>query len=88
MPTRGDARLAPDLGVDIVSPNERPGARLSRVGDWLEAGRSLPWAIDPERRAAYVYRANGTRTIVGEASALEGAGARPGWRCSLDERPR
>lgn len=88
MPTRGDARLAPDLGVEIMSPNDRLGERLARVGERLEAGTSLVRAIEPERRAAYVYCADGTLTLVGEASALEGEGAPPGWRCTLDERLR
>ncbi|MCC6931013.1 MAG: Uma2 family endonuclease [Gemmatimonadaceae bacterium] len=85
VPSRGYAKVAPDLVIEIVSPNDRPGELLAKVGDWLQAGTLLAWVIDPKRRAAFVYRADGSISFVGEQGALEGEDVLPGWRCALEE---
>lgn len=82
---RGYAQLAPDLAVVIRSSGERAGEQLAKVGDLLEAGTPLVWVIDPERREAHVYRADGSVAIVGEHDTLEGEEVLPGWRCDLAE---
>lgn len=53
----GFAELAPDLAVEVLSPGDRAGDILAKVADWLNAGTSLVWVIDPARRLARVYRA-------------------------------
>ena len=62
--TRGYPALAPDLVVEVLSPDDRPGEVLAKVGDWLSAGCRLVWVVDPERRVARVYRHDGSETIV------------------------
>lgn len=79
----GFAERAPDLAVEVLSPGDRPGDVLGKVGDWLNAGTSLVWVIDPERRLARVYRANGSESIVNEHGALEGEASLPGLTMSL-----
>lgn len=76
--------LAPDLVVEVLSPNDRPGEVLAKVADWLEAGSRLVWVIDPERRVARIYRADGTETSLGEAEQLNGEDILPGFSCTLD----
>jgi Uma2 family endonuclease len=75
--------FAPDLVVEVLSPNDRPGEVLAKIGDWLDAGARLVWAIDPERRLARVYRADGTERILEETSELLGEDVLPGFRCTL-----
>jgi Uma2 family endonuclease len=48
----GFADFPPDLAVEILSPGDRPGEVLAKVGDWLNAGTRLVWVIDPARRGA------------------------------------
>ena len=79
----GFASLAPDLVVEVRSPRDRPGEVLAKVGDWLSAGTRLVWVIDPERRAARVYRADGSETLIAEDGALSGEDVVPGFTCSL-----
>jgi Uma2 family endonuclease len=79
----GYLELAPDLVVEVLSHNDRPGAALAKVGDWLDAGTRLIWVIDPERRIARIYRQNGTESLVSENDALEGEEVLPGFRCVL-----
>lgn len=76
---------APDLAVEVLSPNDRPGEVLTKVGDWLEAGARLVWIIDPARRVARVYRADGSDAVVREDEALVGEDVLPGYSCLLRE---
>ncbi|MGH7529309.1 MAG: Uma2 family endonuclease, partial [Gemmatimonadales bacterium] len=75
--------LAPDLVVEVVSHNDRPGETLGKVGDWLEGGARLVWVIDPARRLARIYRADGTETVLGEAERLDGEDVLPGFTVEL-----
>lgn len=50
IPKQGYAELAPDLVGEILSPSDRPGDVLEKVGQWLSAGGRLVWVLDPERR--------------------------------------
>ena len=81
----GYAAVAPDLVVEILSPSDRPGAVLDKVGQWLSAGVRLAWVIDPTRQQTRVYRADGTVAIIGPDDALDGEDVLPGFRCPLGE---
>jgi Uma2 family endonuclease len=79
----GYAPVAPDLVVEIVSPGDRPGELLAKVGQWLGAGSRLVWVIDPSRVHAVVYRPNGDMVIVGADDHLDGEDVLPGFRCAI-----
>jgi Uma2 family endonuclease len=81
--SRGFVDLAPDLVVEVLSPDDRPGETLAKVGDWLQAGTRLVWVIDPERRTARIHRADGSVTSVTEAGELSGEEVLPGFACPL-----
>ncbi len=75
----GYPALAPDLVVEVLSPTDRPAEVLGKVADWLSAGTRLVWVVDPERRLARIYRADGTEQIVTAEQALEGEEVVPGF---------
>ncbi len=82
-PIPGFLELAPDLVVEVLSPGDRPGETLTKVGDWLEGGARLVWVIDPDRRLARVYRQDGTETIIREDEQVDGEDVLPGFTCRL-----
>jgi Uma2 family endonuclease len=82
---RGFARFAPNLVVEVLSPSDRSAELLEKVADWLNGGAELVWVIDPERREARVHRANGTSSVIAEASALDGEDVLPGFVCPLSQ---
>jgi Uma2 family endonuclease len=75
--------FAPDLVAEVLSHNDRPGEVLAKIGDWLDAGARLVWVIDPERRLARVYRADGTEYLLDETGQLLGEDVLPGFICTL-----
>src|SRR5438552_2431016 len=79
----GFPELAPDLVVEVLSPSDRAGEILAKVADWLSAGTSLVWVVDPERRLARVYRHDGSETIVPSDGPLDGEHVVPGFSCPL-----
>jgi Uma2 family endonuclease len=79
----GFPEFAPDLVALVLSPGDRPGEILAKVGDWLEAGTRLVWVIDPERRLARVYRQDGSETSLTEEQQLDGEDVLPGFACRL-----
>jgi len=83
IPRRGYAPFAPELAAEVLSPDDRPGEVLSKVGDWLDAGVHIVWVIDPARREARIYRADGTQSTIGESNALDGETVLPGFSCRL-----
>jgi Uma2 family endonuclease len=82
-PPRGFAELAPDLAVEVLSPDDRPGEVLAKVGDWVNAGARLVWVVDPIRVIARVYRADGSESILGATDALRGEAVLPGFEHRL-----
>lgn len=80
----GFPALAPDLVVEVLSPNDRPGETLAKIADWLTAGTRLVWAIDPERRSARIYREDGSDATVSEDQALSGEDVLPGFTLPLN----
>lgn len=81
--THGFPVLGPDLVVEVLSPSDRPGAILAKVGDWLEGGARLIWIIDPARRLARIYRQDGTESVKADNEVLDGEDVLPGFSCSV-----
>src|SRR6266446_5641347 len=83
--TTGFPEMAPDLVVEVLSPHDRPGETLAKVGDWLEGGARLVWVVDPERRGARIYRPDGSQSVISENESLDGEDVLPGFTCQLAE---
>jgi Uma2 family endonuclease len=82
-PPIGFAEMAPDLIVEVLSPDDRPGAVLAKVADWLTAGSQLGWVIDPGKRRARIYRADGSELHVDADGTLDGESVLPGFSVAL-----
>ena len=79
----GYAEMVPDLVVEVLSPGDRAGEVLAKVADWIGAGARLAWIVDPVRRRARVYRANGSDEIVSDSESLDGEDVLPGFSLAL-----
>lgn len=83
--THGYAEIAPDLVVEVLSPDWRPGELLAKVADWLNAGCRLVWILDPMRQTGRVFRADGTEALLGAEDAFDGEDVLPGFSCTIRE---
>ncbi len=76
---------APDLAVEVLSPNDNPVDVQQRVRDWLEGGARLVWVVAPQARTVTVYRPDGSARLLRDQEILEGEQVLPGLTISLGE---
>ena len=81
----GYLELAPDLAVEVISPNDRPQEVREKAADWLNAGTRLVWVIYPSSRTATVHRPPHSIQKLGEEDTLDGADVVLGFSCVLGE---
>ena len=81
----GYAEVAPDLVVEVVSPNNT----LVEVNDkalmWLSYGARLVWVVHPDTRTVDVYRTGYAAATLTEDDSLDGMDALPGFSCTVSE---
>ena len=82
-PARGFFELAPDLAIEVLSPNDRPGYVQAKVSDYLTAGTALVWVVDPARRKVTAYDGEGGVQVLGEDQQLAGGAVLPGFSVSV-----
>jgi Uma2 family endonuclease len=76
---------APDLAVEVLSPNDRASEVLAKVQDWLAAGCAMVWVIDPATRTVTVYRGADAIELFRLGDHLDGGDLLPGFRLALAE---
>lgn len=77
-PERGFFPGAPDLAVEVLSPNDSAAEVLRKAQDWLAAGACEAWIVDPERRTVEIRRSDGPARILAEDEAIPGGELLPG----------
>jgi Uma2 family endonuclease len=82
---RGHVTIAPDLAVEVVSPNDYVYELNKKVQEYLRAGVRLVWVIDPENRTLLVYRADRTLAEFQPEDELTGEEVIPGFRCLVQD---
>jgi Uma2 family endonuclease len=84
-PTEGFFPGAPDLAVEVVSPNDLAQDIERKVQDFLKAGTAMVWVLYPDTRHVMVYRSRGEARVLGEKETLDGADVLPGFACAVEE---
>ncbi len=75
----------PLLAVEVLSPNDRPGKMMRRIGQFLAKGVSLVWVLDPEARDVTVFRQGQVPVVLEENEELTGMDVLPDFRCRVAE---
>jgi len=81
---KGFFQGAPDLAVEVLSPDDRASEVLAKVQDWLEAGCLAVWVVDPQTRKVSVYGGGQVATLK-EAETLTGGDLLPGFALPVAE---
>jgi Uma2 family endonuclease len=76
---------APDLAVEVVSPDDRASEVLAKVQDWLTAGCALVWVADPRSQTLTAYQPGGQAQVYGLADRVPGAPVLPEFTLALAE---
>ena len=70
---------APDLAVEIVSPNDLAQEINDKVHQYLEVGTRMVWVLWPNRRTVTVYLPEGQLRDLGPNDELDGGEVLPGF---------
>ncbi len=84
-PPLGEIEVAPDLAVEVVSPNDLSTELQEKVLEYLAAGVRLVWLIDPQNRCALAYGPGVAVSFVTEDGILDGGEVLPGFMCRLGD---
>lgn len=77
--------LAPDLVVEIVSPNDPYTDINAKVARYLEDGVRLVWVLDPQARTVVTHAAGSQQsTHLSGSDTLDGGAVLPGFTITVD----
>ena len=70
---------APDLAIEVISPNDRYTEVNEKVADWLAAGTRMVVVVNPRNRTVNVHTPDGAVTLK-MGDTLDGGEVVPGWQ--------
>lgn len=71
---------APDLAVEILSPNNTRAEIDERLKDFFASGTQLVWIINPDDECVEICHSPTRRTLLGSGGFLDGELLLPGFR--------
>lgn len=75
----------PELVVEILSPDDRPGESMRKIREYLAVGVDRVWYIDPRRRTVRVHRAPEQVETLEAGDTLRDEEILPGFSLPLSE---
>ena len=89
MPPEGEPEtkwpFAPDLAIEIISPNDMYEKVYAKAMEYLAAGVKQVWLVSPEHHTITVYRSATDITAFPGESELQSEDLLPGFHCPLRE---
>jgi Uma2 family endonuclease len=76
---------APDLAVEILSPDNSRGEIDKRLRDFFASGTQIAWIIDPETESAEICHSLTQRQLIGPGGQLDGERLLPGFRYPISD---
>jgi len=76
---------APDLAVEVVSPEDTVREIDEKVSDWLTAGCQAVWVVNPRWKTVTAYRAGGEIKTLTADQTLDGGSVLPGFQRRVAE---
>ncbi len=83
--TRGYWPGAPDLAVEVLSPDDRVSEVEDRVSEWLSSGSRQVWVVSPKLHTVTVYSSTSDIFTLTEKDTLEGGEVIPGFHIPISE---
>ena len=84
--SRGFFKGPPDVAIEVLSPEDRPGEVRAKTEEYLAQGVPLVVVIDPDEKTAALFRPTGHQAILRQgADLLDLNYVIPGFSCRLRE---
>lgn len=82
---RGFYPGAPDLAVEVLSPDDRASEVNDKIQQWLAAGCQVVWVIDPKTRSVTVYHGRRQAEVLRASDTLTGGEVLPGFALPVEQ---
>jgi Uma2 family endonuclease len=86
---RGTLPMAPDLVVEVVSPNDTSEEVEAKAMLWLDAGARLVWIVTPGTQTVRIHRprgaANGQISFLSAKDRITGEDVLPGFAATVQD---
>jgi Uma2 family endonuclease len=82
---KGFFQGAPDLAVEVISPRDRAGEITVKAQDWLRAGCSAVWIVNPDERTVSIHRSLDEVFVLTTADMLTGGDLLPRFSLAVAE---
>ena len=69
---------APDIAVEVISPNDRLTQVAAKAAEWLGYGARMVIVVNPRNRTVQVHTPDGVISLT-EGDTLDGGDVLPGW---------
>ena len=79
----GHVPFAPDLALEVVSPNDEACDLMEKIEEYIGAGVPLIWVVYPRTKRVLVFRTSGQVTRLTETDTLQGEDVLPGFSCPV-----
>ncbi len=83
--SKGFAKGAPDLAVEIFSPSDSVAQLMRKVKQYFAAGCHTVWIVYPEAQEVHVLEASGADRLLRGEDVLEAAELLPGFSVRVGE---
>lgn len=81
----GRITIAPDLAVEVISPNDKADELETKLTEYLQAQTRLMWVVYIPTRHVWAYRPDGTARLYRETDTLPGEDVLAGFSVPVAE---
>ena len=77
--------FAPDLAVEVVSPNDTFAAVEKKAFSWLQAGTQLVLIVEPESQTVHAYRSHSNILVMKSGEVIDANDVVVGWTAPVEK---
>jgi Uma2 family endonuclease len=85
LPTDQYLYAAPDVAIEILSPDQNRAQFIDKIQFYLLHGVRLVWIVDPATSLVTVQKPGDDAVILGAGETLDGGDVLPGFSVAVDE---
>jgi Uma2 family endonuclease len=85
LPIPQHLHAAPDLAIEILSPDQHVSHFLDKIQFYLLYGVRLVWVLDPATRTVTVEAPGEEARVLGSGGTLDGGAVLPGFSVAVDD---
>ena len=76
---------APDLAVEVRSPDDRLYELFRKAEDYFNAGTKAVWLVEPEEQCVYLLHSGSPTRILARGETIDGGDVLPGFETPVDD---